>query len=171
MTCTNCTTRQIKTSHGGYSSSCLQCAASLVISARPSKAMQEGHLYALTRRKGALSREAILQAVKFIKPADSPLYSGASSYRNSSRATRDSSMSANIYTVRGFNDLLKIPADRRAACFRDIEYALALHELVHGDAAKDARFEMREWRDDGKHDVDVLDNDGNALLTLEITPT
>ena len=64
MTCNNCTTRQTTPLHGGYSMHCLQCASSLVISARPSKAMQEGHLYALTRRKGALSRDEILAAVK-----------------------------------------------------------------------------------------------------------
>lgn len=64
MTCAACNTRMTKPLHGVFSMRCLQCAAALVVSARPLKNLQEGHLYALTRRKGGLTREAILLAVK-----------------------------------------------------------------------------------------------------------
>ena len=64
MTCAACNTRMTKISPGACSMHCLQCAAALVVSARPLKHLQEGHLYALTRRKGGLTREAILAAVK-----------------------------------------------------------------------------------------------------------
>ena len=47
----------------GFTRHCLQCAAAYVIAARPSKAMQERHLSYLTR-KGNLTRQVILQAVK-----------------------------------------------------------------------------------------------------------
>lgn len=72
------------------------------------------------------------------------------------------------YRLKTFNDLLKIPADRRAACFRDIEYGLALHELAHGSAQ--AEFCLEWWKDDGRHDVTLHDQHGNELLTLEVTP-
>ena len=62
MTCTNCETRE-KTAWHGYTAACLQCAAALVISARPHKHLQEAQLLALTRR-GVLKRGEILAAIK-----------------------------------------------------------------------------------------------------------
>lgn len=74
------------------------------------------------------------------------------------------------YELRTFNDLLKIPADRRAACFLDVEYSLALHEVAFADVKDAPAFTIRGWKDDGKHDVVLHDQQGNELLALEVTP-
>ena len=73
------------------------------------------------------------------------------------------------YQLNTFNDLLKIPADRRAACFRDLEYALSLHELVYGDFQPESEFRLEWWKDDGTHNVTLHDQHGNELPALEVT--
>ena len=73
------------------------------------------------------------------------------------------------YQLNTFNDLLKIPADCRAACFRDLEYALALHELAHGSTESEFRVEW--WKDDGTRNVTLHDQHGKELLALEVTET
>ena len=71
------------------------------------------------------------------------------------------------YQLKTFNDLLKIPADRRAACFRDLEYALSLHELACGDVK--ATFKVMNWTDDGRRVLTIYDQNGNELLSLNVT--
>ena len=78
-------------------------------------------------------------------------------------------MSANVYVVKTFQDLLNIPADRRAAFLRDLEYGLSTHELLYGVEAQSHAFTPEQWIDDGKHDVLIYDRDGNSVMTLEVT--
>ena len=75
------------------------------------------------------------------------------------------------YQLNTFNDLLKIPADRRAACFRDLEYALSLHELAYGDVDPVSEFVLEYWADDGTRNVILCDQNGKELLALEVTET
>lgn len=76
---------------------------------------------------------------------------------------------AKTYRLEGFNDLLDVPADRRAACMSDIMYSLALHELAFVDEAKQNPIGSLLWTDDGKHNIDIQDKDGNQVVSLEVT--
>lgn len=76
---------------------------------------------------------------------------------------------AKTYRLEGFNDLLDVPADRREACMRDILYSLAVHELAFGDEAKQTPIGSLLWTDDGMHNIDIQDQDGNPVVSLEVT--
>ena len=76
---------------------------------------------------------------------------------------------AHTYRLNGFIDLLNIPADRREACMRDILYSLAMHELAFGEDAKETPIDSLIWEDDGKHNIDICDQDGQSIVSLEVT--
>lgn len=73
------------------------------------------------------------------------------------------------YEIRALVDLLLVPTDRRSACLRQLEYALALHEFAVGEAGAPGTtdFEL-VWTDDGCSDV-FLEVNGEPLLTLTVT--
>ena len=73
------------------------------------------------------------------------------------------------YRIETISDLLKVPAEKRAACFRDIEYGLAAHELAFGEDAASTPIGALIWTDDGDHSVIIADSDGNDILRLDIT--
>lgn len=71
------------------------------------------------------------------------------------------------YDIDRIADLLKVPIDRRAACLREIEYALALHELAFGEEAASVEIWPMRWTDDGNKTT-IHDNNGKPFLTLEV---
>lgn len=73
------------------------------------------------------------------------------------------------YDIDRIADLLKVPIDRRAACLREIEYALALHELAFGEEAASVEIGPMRWTDDGNKTTTIHDNNGKPFLTLEVT--
>jgi len=73
------------------------------------------------------------------------------------------------YHIDTISDFLKIPADRRAACFREIEYVLQLYELTFGEDASDTPIGSLVWADDGQTSISVADSDGDVLLTMDVT--
>ncbi|CAB4121640.1 hypothetical protein UFOVP14_54 [uncultured Caudovirales phage] len=52
---------------GLYALACLQCAAALVLSARPSRLQQEAMFVAISRAKNAPSRNAIIAEIKDVE--------------------------------------------------------------------------------------------------------
>lgn len=79
-------------------------------------------------------------------------------------------MSGETYELRTIQDLLKVPAGRRQACFRDLEYALLVHELALGECVGEATMGVLKWVDDGDCSVDMSLND-KPLLSLKVTKT
>lgn len=73
------------------------------------------------------------------------------------------------YEIDRIADLLKVPLERRAACLRELEYALALHELAFGEEAASVEIGPMRWTDDGNKSVTLHDNSGNPVLALEVT--
>lgn len=73
-----------------------------------------------------------------------------------------------VYRLATIADLLKVPVDRREQCFRNLEYALALHELAWGERAIEAGLQHIEWTDDGKMDSTAAEPDGTEILTMKI---
>lgn len=73
------------------------------------------------------------------------------------------------YRIETLSDMLKVPADRRAAMFRDLETALELHEFTFGEEAATTPLTEITWTDDGDPSVALSDTDGNHILTLEVT--
>lgn len=73
------------------------------------------------------------------------------------------------YRIEEISDLLSVPIDRREACVRDLLYGLALHELAFGDEAQNVPIPAIEWTDDDNHSVSLCDENGVALLSLQIT--
>lgn len=63
-------------------------------------------------------------------------------------------------------DLLKVPPERRGACMRELEYALALMDLVAGEEGKIST-EGFTWCDDGDRSSTI--KIGEEELTLQIT--
>ena len=73
------------------------------------------------------------------------------------------------YRIEKIADLLRVPADRRAACVRNVLYALDLHELAFGGVPDAPAFGAVEWTDDDDLSVDVVSaEDGSSFLKLEI---
>lgn len=73
------------------------------------------------------------------------------------------------YEIDRITDLLKVPIERREACLRELEYALALHELAFGEEAVDVEIGPMRWTDDGNKTCTVHDSSGKPILTLEVT--
>lgn len=74
---------------------------------------------------------------------------------------------AKTYRLTTIADLLAVPADRRGACFRDLEYGLAMLDLAAGDGLRPTLPDGLEWTDDNNHSV-TLDL-GDDQLTLEVS--
>lgn len=73
------------------------------------------------------------------------------------------------YEIDRIADLLSVPIERRTACLREIEYALALHELAFGEEAASVEIGPMRWTDDGDKSVTLHDASGGPALTLEVT--
>lgn len=73
------------------------------------------------------------------------------------------------YEIDRITDLLKVPIDRRKACLRELEYALALHEFAFGEDAASVEIGPMRWTDDGNKTVTLRDNSKKPVLTLEVT--
>lgn len=73
------------------------------------------------------------------------------------------------YEIDRIADLLKVPIERRAACLRELEYALALHELAFGEDAANVEIGPMRWTDDGNKTVTLHDSSKNPVLTMEVT--
>lgn len=85
-------------------------------------------------------------------------------------------MSAPTYRIETLADVLKVPPERRATMFRELERGLLLHELA-SSMSEDCGMgpiplvEMT-WTDDGCGDATVYaSSDGKALLSLRIKKT
>lgn len=74
---------------------------------------------------------------------------------------------AKTYKLVTIQDLLQVPLERRAACFRDLEYGLALLDLAVGDDMPVKLPEGMTWTDDDNHSV-TLDI-GQEQLTLVVS--
>ena len=73
------------------------------------------------------------------------------------------------YEIDRVADLLRVPIERRTACLREVEYALALHELAFGEKAADVEIGPMRWTDDGDKTCTLHDASGKPVLTLEVT--
>ena len=72
------------------------------------------------------------------------------------------------YQLATFHDLLAVPAERREACMRDIQYGLLVHELGYGEDAKNVTFGPLSWTDDDDHSVQIVNADGTVALELSV---
>jgi hypothetical protein len=72
------------------------------------------------------------------------------------------------YTIRNFADLLRVPAERRTDCMRELEYGLALLELSFGDEAHKFGKKGFVWTDDGETRIELMQQDGSPFLTLKV---
>ncbi len=72
------------------------------------------------------------------------------------------------YRIQSIADLLQVPAEKRSACLREIEYALALHELAFGEQAADTPIIAVQWADDGNRHIEIVDGAGQQVLGLQI---
>lgn len=71
------------------------------------------------------------------------------------------------YKLRELGDLLKVPADRREACVRELLYALCLTEFAGGtETLGPVDF---VWVDDGQTSVSITDGTGEPVLSLKVT--
>jgi len=73
------------------------------------------------------------------------------------------------YEIDRIADLLRVPIERREACLRQLEYALALHEFAFGERAAEVEIGPMRWTDDGDKSCTLHDREGKPLLTLEVT--
>lgn len=73
------------------------------------------------------------------------------------------------YEIDRISDLLKVPIERRDACLREIEYALALHDLAFGEKSATVEIGPIRWTDDGNSSVTLRDNSGEDFLMLKVT--
>lgn len=73
------------------------------------------------------------------------------------------------YEIDRIADLLRVPIERRTACLREVEYALALHELAFGEKAADVEIGPMRWTDDGDKTCTLHGADGEPMLALEVT--
>ncbi len=73
------------------------------------------------------------------------------------------------YEIRTINDLLRVPAEKRDACLRQIQYALVLHELAFGKDSQKVGLDVITWADDADRTVRLLDDNENEIVTLRIT--
>ena len=65
--CAACESTKERRWHGVYNTTCTECCARLVISARPVKKLQEAMLAAIAMQKGAPTRAQILEHIKGLK--------------------------------------------------------------------------------------------------------
>jgi len=73
------------------------------------------------------------------------------------------------YEINRVSDLLRVPVERRAACLRELEIALALSDLAFDqDDAKPDSFVFR-WCDDRDGHCEITDHDGAQIISLEVT--
>lgn len=72
------------------------------------------------------------------------------------------------YKLHTIQDLLSVPADRRADCLREIEIVLSLHEFAFGEDAATTEIKDFHWTDDGDKSVSVMDQDSKAILSLQV---
>jgi len=74
------------------------------------------------------------------------------------------------YVISRIGDLLSVPADRRAACVREILYTLAAYELTVALPANPSSLEMILWTDDGRKRVSIFGTErpDKPVLTLEL---
>jgi hypothetical protein len=72
------------------------------------------------------------------------------------------------YRIDTLSDMLAVPANRRAAMFRDLEYALSLHDFALGEYESEGLVGFT-WNDDGNHSVVLADETGNPVLTFAVT--
>lgn len=75
------------------------------------------------------------------------------------------------YRIQSLGDLLQVPAEKRSACLREIEYALALHELAFGEQAAETPITAVQWADDGNRHIEIQDGAGQQVLGLQIEDT
>lgn len=75
----------------------------------------------------------------------------------------------NTYRLTTLADLLAVPIERRAACLRELEYALDLYDFAFGDSPEPKPEFSVVWTDDGNKSVDLTTTDGEPLLRLEVT--
>ena len=73
--------------------------------------------------------------------------------------------------INAIGDRLNVPIDRRPDCLRELEYALALHELAFGQDAVNVPIGPMHWTDDGRTATELIDASGELVLTLEVTET
>ena len=73
------------------------------------------------------------------------------------------------YEINRIADMLKVPIERRKACLRELEYALALHELAFGEGAASVEIGPMRWTDDGNKTTTMHDSSGQPILTMEVT--
>lgn len=71
------------------------------------------------------------------------------------------------YEIRTINDLLKVPADRRDACWKDIKLTLAAVEFAIG--SENTSIECVTWTDDDDRSVTAVDESGAELFSLKVT--
>jgi hypothetical protein len=77
-------------------------------------------------------------------------------------------MSSATYRIETLQDLLRVPLERRAACFRDMGTSLALHELAFGEKAASIGIGAIIWTDDDNMSVALQQPDGSAILTMTV---
>ena len=70
------------------------------------------------------------------------------------------------YEIRTISDLLKVPADRRAACLRAIEYSLEVYELTFG--IETIGLEVLHWTDDENMSIQIQDEHGDDIVKLKV---
>jgi len=75
----------------------------------------------------------------------------------------------NTYNLHTIQDLLKVPAERRADCLKEIELLLSLYELAFGEHAATAKITDFAWTDDGDKSIEICNADGSPFLALEVT--
>ena len=73
------------------------------------------------------------------------------------------------YKIDRITDLLKVPAERRTDCLRELEYALCLHELAFGEDAANVEVGPMRWTDDGDRRITLHGASQEPMLTLQIT--
>jgi predicted MarR family transcription regulator len=72
------------------------------------------------------------------------------------------------YRISKLADFFAVPIELRETCFREVEYALALHELAYGDDAARTLAHV-DWRDDGVQEIELLTVSGESVLKMTIT--
>jgi hypothetical protein len=72
------------------------------------------------------------------------------------------------YYITSVADLLKVPADRREACAKELLLLLDLVDLANGDS-DDVQPQAMVWTDDGDKSV-TLEANGETLLMLKVEP-
>lgn len=72
---------------------------------------------------------------------------------------------AETYRIETIKDMLQVPADRREAMFRELEFSLALCELTRGDRAS---LESFTWIDDGKIEIRIDSPGGDDGVMIRV---